>query len=169
MRHFECLSPSLKKICQKEEGYSGQHSFYSCSSPVDTCVKWERPLIFIGYPTHSQRSFVLNQKLNFLMRGAGATFLATVSWSGTSSYCAMSSVAAPPWHPAPSISNTSVMWFQSWCAKCGFAIRVVRVLLLLVHVQKDLRNTHHLVYFWLSIVSLTYGRISPHFFDLIIV
>ena len=39
------------------------------------------------------------------MGGAGAT-LATVLWSDTSSYCAMSSVAAPPRHPAPSISNT---------------------------------------------------------------
>ena len=44
------------------------------------------------------------------MGGAGAT-LATVLWSDTSSYCAMSSVAAPPRHPAPSISNTSVMYW----------------------------------------------------------
>ena len=43
-------------------------------------------------------------------------------------YCTVSSVAAPPRHPAPSISNTSV-----GARECGFAIRVVRVLVV-VHV-----------------------------------
>ena len=59
------------------------------------------------------------------MGGAGAT-LATVLWSGTSSYCEMSSVAAPPRHPAPSISNTSVMYwmYRVGARECGFAILV---------------------------------------------
>ena len=65
----------------------------------------------------------LSIHLKIKLGGAGAT-LATVLWSGTSSYCAMSSVAAPPRHPAPSISNTSVMyWMYSvpwWCARAWF-------------------------------------------------
>ena len=61
--------------------------------------------------------------------GAGAT-LATVLWSDTSSYCAMSSVAAPPRHPAPSISNTSVMYWmyrvgaREWFRDTEWVVRV---------------------------------------------
>ena len=47
-------------------------------------------------------------------------------------YCAVSSVAAPPRHPAPSISDTSV-----GARECGFVIRVVREL---VHARLLSRN-----------------------------
>jgi len=44
-------------------------------------------------------------------------------------YCAVSSVAAPPRHPAPSISNTSNV--PRWCARVRFRDMSVRGL---VHV-----------------------------------
>ena len=54
--------------------------------------------------------------------GAGAT-LATVQFSATSNYCTVSSVAAPPRHPAPSISNTVLYCTVLVRAReCGFAI-----------------------------------------------
>ena len=71
-----------------------------------------------------------------ILEGAGAT-LATVLWSDTSNYCAVSSVAAPPRHPAPSISNTSNVRVGAretnvpcWCARVWFRDMswVVRVL-----------------------------------------
>ena len=42
--------------------------------------------------------------IRIFVSGAGAT-LATVQFSASSNYCTVSSVAAPPRHPAPSISN----------------------------------------------------------------
>ena len=50
-------------------------------------------------------------------------------------YCTVSSVsvAAPPRHPAPSISNTSVTVYSVGARECGFAIRLVRVLHSVVH------------------------------------
>ena len=52
----------------------------------------------------------------------------------------MSSVATPPWHPAPSISNTSVMYgmYRVGARERGFAIRVVRYVL--VHVRFNVRE-----------------------------
>ena len=44
-------------------------------------------------------------------------------------YCTVSSVVAPPWHPAPSISKTSDVWFRdtrepSYCVLVHVLVRV---------------------------------------------
>ena len=87
-------------------------------------------LVFVRFyyvhDTSSNGFWFWCQVLVAKLGGAGAT-LATVLWSGTSSYRAMSSVAAPPRHPAPSISNIKVMyWSTVLVRESGFAIRVRR-------------------------------------------
>ena len=73
----------------------------------------------------------------FELGGAGAT-LATVLWSDTSNYCAVSSVAAPPRHPAPSISNTSIV--PRGCARESVVSRYDSYVLL-VHVLPVVRES----------------------------